>query len=180
MFKKALAVTAISGAMIFGGALAASAADGYPTEVSCTISPATLEVGDQATIGCVGLTPGEVYTFSVTGPGITPGALSSIVAAAATGTATVDKTADANGDASAAFTATAAGTFSFSVTGDGVAVASVTAAVTDPNAAAPGAGAELPVTGGGVSPAAIWIGVGALALGGGAIGVATVRRRQHS
>jgi len=184
MFKKALTVAAISGFLVLGGALSASAADGYPSDVSCTLSPTTVEVGDVATVSCTGMAAGLTYTISVTGPGVQPGDLASIVHAATTGTASTDVTADASGTAAASFTARAAGTFSFTVTDEDGNVVGTATEVAVPESGTTGGTTttpgELPVTGGGVSMAAVWIGVGALALGGGAVGVATVRRRQHN
>jgi len=182
MFKKVFAVAAISGFLVLGGSLAASAAtNDYPSEVSCTISPATLEVGDVATVSCTGMVAGATFTITVTGPGVQQGDLASIVHAATTGSASTDVVANASGAAAASFTARAAGTFSFAVTDEDGNVVGTATEVAVPEAGTAGGGAtELPVTGGGISMAAVWIGVGALALGGGAVGVATVRRRQHS
>jgi hypothetical protein len=172
MIKKALTAAGIAGALIFAGSSAALA-DEYPVDTSCSASPATVAAGADSTITCEGLTPGGVE-FTATGPGISDGDLASIVLASADGSTSVVKEADTDGTASASLTVPGAGEFVVSVEDSEGNTASTTVTVT---AAAGGDSGELPVTGGGMSTAALWLGVGAVGLGGIAVAAAVARRR---
>lgn len=116
-------------------------------------------------------------TFTVTPT--TGATLSSLVKAAAAGSVTKPIV---NGVASANFTASAAGTYTVSVTDGDVndtITLTVTAASTGGGAGGGtgGAGSTLPSTGGEIPAVALWIGAGALGLGGLAVVAATARRR---
>lgn len=169
MMKKSLAATAVAAVFVLGGAASAQATV-YTPSIDCTANPATLEVGQSATIDCQfeNIDDGTSVVFSVEGSGAT---LSSLVFAAGSGSS-VTKTV-AGGAASATLAATVAGTYTVSVTAGQLATetATVTAAAAgeDPD--------TIPSTGGTVPTAALWLGAGALGLGGLAVVAATARRR---
>lgn len=179
MFKKTLAAAIVAGALLFAGASAANAdtatdAPYPPDNSSVTVSPNSVAVGQTATI--TANVPDDY--ISVTFESTAGSTLSSIVAAAATGSS-VTKT-PTNGVATASFSATTPGTYTVTVSGGtgnaGGEVGSVTITVTAA-AAAGGAGGGLPSTGGEIPAAALWIGAGALGLGALAVVAATARRR---
>ena len=168
MFKKALATIAVAGLLVLGGAGAALA--DYPSDAPVTAGDTTLTVGQSTTITANDLGDYTSVTFSVSPAGA---ALSSIVLASGTGSS-VEKPV-VNGSASATFTANAPGNYVVTVSGEGEALGSVTISVA---AATSGSGAgELPATGGTVPAAFIWLGVGAIGLGGIAVAAAVARRR---
>jgi hypothetical protein len=172
VLKKLLTAVGLAGLIILGGSSAALA-DEYPPSVECTATPPTLVVGGTTTVNCTGLVPGEV-TITATGPGVVEGDLASIVFAAATGTVSVTKTVGADGTVSASLTVHQAGTFVVTATDSQGNTVSATVTAT----AAGGGG--LPPTGGTVPAAAIWLGVGALGLGGIAVAAAMAQRRARN
>lgn len=173
MLKKTLAAAVVAGALLFGGASAASAANDYPADDARVTAPTTAVAPGApvvVTFDARGISPlpAEVG-FSVTGP---QGANLASIVAAATSTTSITKPVS-NGTASTTFTATAPGTYT--VTG---AAGGITDAVTITVAAgAAAADPSLPATGGELSTAALWVGAGALGLGGLAVVAATARRR---
>ncbi|MDE0545405.1 hypothetical protein [Microbacterium sp. C7(2022)] len=187
MKKKIFAVAAIAAAVSLAGSSAAFA-DEYPSDVVCVASPASIAPGATSTITCsseTGFIPGEVTgVFATSGPGVVDGTtLSSIVLASADGSASVTKTSSTDGVFTATFTApTVTETTDYTVTlspEDGDVVGSTTITVAVDDAAAGGEGGEdgLPATGGAAPMAAIWLGVGAVGIGGIAVAAAVARRR---
>lgn len=177
MIKKALTATAVAGLLVLGGAAAAHA-DGYPPEVECTVTPASITVGGSVTIACTGFD----LTTALFGVDGGDGTVSSIVRAA-TAPVVVEKPIT-DGAASATYTAPAtAGTYTvFVAQTDGEVtedVAEVSVTVTAATAAG-GGGTALPATGGTVPAAAIWLGVGAVGIGGIAVAAGVARRRAHN
>lgn len=171
--KKLLGVLAVSGALLLGGASAASA-DGYAvTPPTCEASLASVPVGDTTVITCDfdESFEGATVTFDITGPGVRTGSLAAI-AFTARGTATIDKVVS-SAQAVTTLTGPAAGAYTVTLSYGPSAsmVVPVDVTVTDAESAA------LPVTGGTVPTEAIWIGAGALALGGLAVFAARARRR---
>ncbi|MFC8682679.1 LPXTG cell wall anchor domain-containing protein [Microbacterium ureisolvens] len=174
MFKKAFAVVALAGALVLGTAAAASA--DYPADVTVTAGDATLTVGQSTTITASNLGDLEVVYFAVTPS--TGGSLSSIVLASAG--AEVEKPVT-DGSATATFTANAVGTYVVNVsdgeTSLGQTTITVAAAGSGTGGGTGGGTGELPATGGTVPGAFIWLGVGAIGLGGIAVAAAVARRR---
>lgn len=170
MIKKTLAAAAVSALLVLGGS---SAAFGlvYPDDVDMTANPAVVTVGTPATITATDLDGLETVYFGTDGtPG---GSISSIVLAGGSGP--VAKTVT-DGTATATFVSSAAGTFVIAVSDGETVLDTVTVTVTAP-AAAGGGGGSLPATGGTVPAAALWLGVGAIGIGGIAVAAAAARRR---
>lgn len=176
--KKVAAIVAIAGALVLGGSAAANAA-GYPPEIDCTVSPSPVAAGGSATISCPAgaWAAGVPVTITATGPGVGPGTLARIAFTADT-TFSITKPAAGDGSLSALFTApTTPGTVTIVLT-DGEAVRTLTETVTAapaPTPTTPG----LPPTGNAVPATAIWLGVGAIGIGGIAVVAAVARRRAH-
>lgn len=176
--KKTLGVLAVSGALLLGGAPAASGDDGYAVPPpTCAAAPASIPVGDSTVISCDfdDSFEGQTVTFGVTGPGVRSGSLATI-AFTARGTATIDKVVR-SGQAAASLTGPAAGAYTVTLAygPSATMVLPIDVTVT----AATGA-AALPITGGTVPTEGIWIGAGALALGGIAVFAARARRRAYA
>ncbi len=177
MLKKVLVSVALLGVLILGGASAASAAgNGYPPVVGCTANPNPIVVGQTSVITCTGLQPNVTGTLTVTGPRVNSGTLSS-VALAATSSDSVTKTTTAAGTVSVEFHAPAPGGFAVSLEAENGQTGSTTVTVAAP---ASGSSSGLPTTGGTLPAAAIWLGLGAIGLGGIAVAAAIARRRAHS
>lgn len=170
MFKKAFAAIAVAGLLVLGGAGAASA--DYPTDVPGTVSDTTPVVGQPVTITFSELGDLEVVFFSVTPS--TGATLASIVLASGGGSVQKPVT---DGSASATFTAQTAGTYVVSVSDGETTIGSVTLDVAAAGSGSGGGSGELPATGGTVPAAYIWLGVGAIGLGGIAVAAAVARRR---
>lgn len=170
MLKKALAAMGIAGLFILGGF---STAQAYPSDIPATVGDATLAPG-QSTVITASDVDGDV-TFSTSGPGVTTGTLSSIAFTAAAGSSSVVKAANADRVAAATFTApSVGGSFTIQIVDADGDTGSVTITVA---AAEAGGGAGLPPTGGTLSAAAIWLGVGVVGIGGIAVAAAVARRR---
>ncbi len=180
MLKKTAAALAVAGVIALGSATPAFA---YPVdpEAGCTVSPAAFTAGTPSVISCVGLPAGPT-TFTVAGPGVVPGVIASVASASASGSASVTKDASAEGTASATFTPPQTASYSITVVdAEGNTVASETlpaASGTGTGGSASGGG--LAVTGGSVAGEVVWLGVGALGLGGIAVAAAVARRRAAS
>ncbi|GAA2002731.1 hypothetical protein [Microbacterium ulmi] len=175
MFKKAITALAIAGAIILSGAAAATAAD-YPPEEDVVVSSPTVAPGGSITITITGLEEleGLTVTFTITA-GPSGGSLSSIFYAA-TADDSVDKVVS-GGSASATFTSTTPGAYTVTIFGpDGEVLG--TAGVTV--AASSTGGGGLPATGGTVPAAAIWLGAGAIGIGGIAVTAVAARRRARN
>ncbi|WP_141937052.1 hypothetical protein [Microbacterium sp. SLBN-154] len=141
--------------------------------------------------GDVTLTPGQAtvitaqnvdgtVTFATSGPGVSENTLTSIAFAAAVGSDTAVKQADENRTAQATFTApTAGGTYVVTITdGDGDTDSITLTVAAASSGGTGGTGGSLPATGGDAVPAAaIWLGAGAVGLGGIAVTAAVARRR---
>jgi hypothetical protein len=171
MRKKILPALIAAGLLVFGSGAAAATAAEYPSSVTCTVSPTSVAVGGNATVTCTGFMPNSTVSFTSTG-----GSIASLVFTATTAT----KTADASGSVSTVFTApTTAGSYTVTASGTAPDESAVTgsATITVTAAAGGGGGAGLPATGGTVPAAAIWLGVGAIGIGGIAVAAAVARRR---
>ncbi|MEV8273692.1 hypothetical protein [Microbacterium sp. NPDC077184] len=179
--KKSLAAVAVAGAIVLTGA---SAAHAYPVDIGCTVSPGTVAVGQSATISCVAFNDDFPATFTVTGPGVVQGVTLTSVSASAVSSASVTKDV-VNGETSATFTPPTAAEYEITVTQDGGEFGSfadslaITVIEGSASGGTGGSGAEggLPATGGDVPGAALWLGVGALGVGGIAVAAAAARRR---
>lgn len=177
MFKKTLAAAAVAALLVLGGSAAAHA--DYADELTLTATPPTITVGGSTTITASGLGDLETAYFGTDGtPG---GSISSIVRASSSGA--VAKTV-VDGTATATFTASAPGTFTIAV-GDGENVlatttVTVTAASTGGGSGGTGGSGTLPATGGTVESAALWLGLGAIGIGGIAVAAVAARRRAHN
>ena len=180
MFKKAMAVFGVSALMVLGASSAALADSNYPPSGGVTVGDTTITVGNNTTINVSGVGNEVNVTFViVVSPG--GGSLASVAAAAAP----VGVTKVPSGDtASAVFSATVPGDHTVTVTGAsgtvyGSATINVAAAGTG---AAVGAGSNggLPATGGVVPAAALWLGIGAMGIGGIAVAAVAARRRAAS
>ena len=183
MLKKTLAVAGIAGLLLLGGASAASADYTIDENITST-GGGTTAPGDPVVITFSGipdeLTDDGTVEFAVTGgPG--GATLSSLVFASAAG-ATVSKTV-VGGSASATFVSETPGTFTISLINPPSQVIATTTVVVAVPAAAGGAGSGsgasggLPATGGTVPVGAIWLGVGAIGIGGIAVVAGVARRR---
>lgn len=186
MIKKALTALAVAGALVFAGSAAANA---YTVPPPPIVGDTTLAPGVPTTITITGLEDYDQVVFSVAG-----GATLASLVHTATATVSVTKPVS-NGTASAIFSSDVAGTFVVNVSDTaGNLITSVTLAV-DPSFADTGSGGSggvvggsggasgvggLPATGGDVPVAAIWLGVGAVGIGGIAVVAAVARRRAQS
>ncbi|KRA25708.1 hypothetical protein ASD65_15715 [Microbacterium sp. Root61] len=169
MLKKTFAALAVAGLLVLGAASAASAAT-YPVDNGTGSGSAVLAPGASTPITISGLEGYDQVIFTSTG-----GTLSSIVMAAAGSSVTKPVV---NGSATANFVANTPGSFTINVTApDGTPLGSTTVTVAAPGTTAPGAGGGLPATGGTVPAAAVWLGVGAIGIGGIAVAAAVARRR---
>ena len=169
MFKKTFAAIAVAGLLVLGGASAASADYTPDRPVTVTISDSTPGVGQTITITFNNLNVPFVRITVTPGQGVT---IASLVHAAGTGG--VEKQV-VDGSASVQFTASQTGTYTVNaVDADGNVVGTQT--ITVGTAAASGTD-QLPATGGEVPGAIIWLGVGAVGLGGIAVAAAVARRR---
>ncbi|MDZ8170837.1 LPXTG cell wall anchor domain-containing protein [Microbacterium xanthum] len=169
MFKKSFAALAIAGALVLGGSTAATA---Y-TPSGGAVSDPVIAPGESTTITFTGLGGYDQVVFVITGPS---GASLTSIAYAASGDTVYSVTKDVdNGSASATFTGGGAGTYEVVLTDtDGNFITSTSITV----AADGGSGSgELPATGGDVPMGAIWLGIGAVGLGGIAVTAAAARRR---
>ena len=168
MFKKTFAAIAVAGLLVLGGAGAASA-DYTPDPPTVVVSDTTPAVGQTITITFNNLNVPFVRITVTPGQGVT---LASLVHAAGSGG--VEKQV-VNGSASVQFTASQTGTYVVTAAdGEGNVVATQTLTV---GTAAAGGSGQLPATGGEVPGAMIWLGVGAIGLGGIAVAAAVARRR---
>ncbi|MEI3865713.1 hypothetical protein V6S02_01320 [Microbacterium sp. CCNWLW134] len=187
MFKKFLAAAGVAGLLVLGTAAAANA--DYASEVDLTAQDATPTPGQSTLLTATGLVDGPVI-FGTEGPGVEPNTLSSIAFAAEFPTSVVEKTA-VDGVATATFTAPqTAGEYVVTVFDSEQNSAQITITVAAATGGTPGTpgtpgagggtgtGGSLPATGGNAVPAAaIWLGAGAVGLGGIAITAAVARRR---
>lgn len=185
MFKKFLAAAGVAGLLVLGTAAAANA--DYASEVDLTAQDATPAPGQSTVLTATGLVDGPVI-FGTEGAGVEPNTLSSIAFAAEFPTSVVEKTA-VDGVATATFTAPQTpGEYLVTVFDSEQNSAQITITVAAATGATPGTGGgsgggtgtggSLPATGGDAIPAAaIWLGAGAVGLGGIAITAAVARRR---
>lgn len=176
MIKKTLTAVGIAGVLVLGGSSAAFA--GYASDVDVTADDVTLTPG-QATVITANNVDGTT-TFSTSGVGVSENTLTSISFAAAVTSDDAIKEAGDDRSAQATFTApTAGGTYLITVTdedGDTDAIQITVAAASTGGGSS--TGGSLPATGGDAVPAAaIWLGAGAVGLGGIAVTAAVARRR---
>ncbi|WP_248240073.1 hypothetical protein [Microbacterium kunmingense] len=177
MIKKTLTAVGIAGFIVLAGASAANA--DYASEVEATVADPTVVPG-QATIITATNVDGTT-TFATSGPGVTENTLTSISFAAVAADTAVKEAGD-DRTAQATFTApTAGGTYTVRITdadGDTQSVTLTVAAADSGSGGTGGTGGSLPATGGDAVPAAaIWLGAGAVGLGGIAVTAAVARRR---
>jgi len=188
VLKKVFATVGLAVLLALGGGSAASA---YPATASCSANPTTFAVGGSTTILCVGLRPLITGTLTVTGPGVQPGSLSSIVLAGAVGSASVTKTTTPEGTVAVTFTGPIVpGAYTISLVAEDGASGSTTVNVVPAGGSGTGGtsggtqsgtgGTGLSATGGTVPAAAIWFGVGAVGLGAIAVAAAASRRRAQN
>lgn len=193
MLKKTLASVGIAGMLVLGGVATGSAAfaDNYPVNEGVTISDNTLAPGASAVVTVIGgsFDPGSQVTFSTSGPGVVANTLTSLVQAAVSGSSSVVKTASAEGGATANFTAPTGVTGTYSILAEGVRNGQPASFVVDVSVVAASAGGStgtgtangaLPATGGDVPVAALWLGVGAIGIGGIAVAAGVARRRANA
>jgi hypothetical protein len=181
MIKKTFAAAGVAGLLVLGVASAAHA-EPYPATVSVTADDVTLTPGQATVVTALNVDGGVV--FETTGPGVSPNTLTSISFASVNATDTAEKVADENRTARATFTApTVGGTYVIIATdedGDRDSVTVTVAAATSGGSGSGGSG-SLPATGGDAVPAAaVWLGAGAVGLGGIAVTAAVARRRAAS
>lgn len=181
MLKKSLIGAAIAGLLVLGGASAATA-DSYPPDgATLTVSPASIAVGGTATLTATGLGELETVYFGSDTPA--GGTIASIVSASSTGPVAKPVT---DGTATATFTAAQPGTYTLAVSDGETVLDTATITVTAAGSGAGGsggtggAGGNLPATGSEVPAAALWLGVGALGIGGIAVAAAVARRRAQN
>lgn len=185
MFKKSLLVAATAAMLVMGGSAAAHAEvdlGDYTDDVSVTVFPTVIRPLETSTITFSEdyFESGETVAVSVTGEN-GAGAGLAAVAPSVRSTLTASQTAAADGSMVTVFTAPADGDGVYNVTFSGsrdytAAITVVPFGVDVPSAVAVSDG-SLANTGGGVSPAVVWIGIGALALGTATVLTTVVRRR---
>ncbi|GAA4777672.1 hypothetical protein GCM10023351_23120 [Microbacterium gilvum] len=179
-----LATLGVAGALALSAPLTASAYTPSAPEGTTAVAP-----GGTATLGFGGFAPGETITFSLTGWNASGASLATIVRTAVE-TASITKPAAADGSTTVDVTlpADAAGAYTVTATG-GTSGASASAALDTgiPVPAEAGGGSgdgsgsdSLSPTGGDLTSVGLWVGGGALLLGGAAVVTATAIRRQRS
>lgn len=178
MIKKTLTTVGIAGLLIFGASTAANAA-AYPPVVDGTTSATVVAPGQPATIGFAfpGYEDGTTVTFVVTGENVSGVTLASIVSTAVS-SKSIDKTI-AGGSASVQFASSTGGTFTVTPFIDGRQVGNAVSVTVDASSGS-ASGPALPATGSEVPAAALWLGVGAVGIGGIAIAAGVARRRAHN
>ncbi|WP_396668812.1 hypothetical protein [Microbacterium sp. R86528] len=181
--KKSLTALAIAGALVFSGAAATSAAAYTPVGPS---APGIISVGSPVTFTFDGLADfnGQTLTFVLTGENASGATLASMVFTSTTSAGVAKTVVDGSVDV----TVTVASEGSYTLTGydaDGNAVAAAsfaTSGVGTDGSELPATGDEdaLPATGGDAPLGALWLGAGALGLGGIAVAAGVARRRSAS
>jgi hypothetical protein len=167
MLKKILTAVGLAGVLILGGSAAALA--DYPAGVTCTASPAVIAPGGTSTVACTGFVPGSFVEVTASG-----------------GSVSAPDNADDSGNVSASFTADAVGSYTVTASSTDAQEVPVSGSVTitveapSNGGGGGGGGGGLPPTGGTVPTAAIWLGIGAIAIGGIAVTAVAVRRRASS
>lgn len=178
MLKKTAAALAVAGVIALGSATPAFA---YPVTpiAGCTVTPASFTAGVPSTIACVGLPAGPT-TFTVVGPGVTPGVIASIASASAS--ASVVKEAGADGTAAATFTPPQTAAYTITVVdAEGTSLFSETVpAASGTGTGGSASGGGLAVTGGLLSAEMAWLGIGIIGVGGIAVTAAVARRRAEA
>ncbi len=182
MFKKILAVVALTIAAVFAVPMAASAA-GYVPSSNVTVSNSNPAPGQTVVVSfkAGSFLASENVQFTLTGQDAAGASLASLHAvvnsktlvkpASSTGAVTVDVTLPT--DASGTYTLTAAG-----VTSGNVATVSLT--VTPADAAGASTGSGLADTGSTISLIAIWVAGGLVLLGAAFVAVNVIVRRQRA
>ncbi len=183
MLKKTFAAVGLAGLLVLGGSAAANA-DTYPPigeeDVTISVSALTIAPGAVSTITVEGLA--ETTTEVVF---VAEGETATLASAAPIAGAFITKPV-MDGMASADFSATAAGTYTVAVSSLDAVYGSVDITV-DPALAGgpgdpgtPGGPGGLPVTGGAFPATALWLGLGAVGIGGIAVAAGVARRRATS
>ena len=189
MFKKTLTTVFVAGALFLSGGAAANAATDYP---DTGVSDNTPGIGQSITITVnINGNYNNVYFVIIGGPGADLASLVHTAAPAGGVTKPV-----VNGSASATFRSVNEGTHqigiydtegnllttvALEVSADNGDFTSTAVGAANGSTGSNAAGANgLPATGGEVPLTALWIGAGALGLGGIAVVAATARRRAHS
>ncbi|WOF22269.1 hypothetical protein N8K70_12865 [Microbacterium betulae] len=172
-----IAAFAVAAALTFAAPLAANAyTPSGPDGGSTDVTP-----GEPTTIGFDGFSPNEDVTFALTGENASGATLATIVRAQIETTSTT-KQADAEGSTTVTVTlpSDAFGTYSLTATGETSGAAAST--TLDTGVSAPeddSDGDSLSPTGTDMSSIGLWVGGGALVLGGGAVIAAVALRRQR-
>ncbi|MEU1972074.1 hypothetical protein ABZ477_10485 [Microbacterium sp. NPDC019599] len=165
MLRKTLSALVVAGALALSGAAAASAEE-YPAEVVISAADVTPAPGVPTLLTVGGLEGLTEVQFDITG---CTGATFQ-----ESGTARVVRTV-VDASATATFVGTTPGACTVSVSSDEGVLGSTVLTVTGTTS-----GGGLPPTGGTVPAAAIWLGVGAVGIGGIAVAAAVARRRATS
>ncbi|MGV8881648.1 MAG: sortase [Rhodoglobus sp.] len=181
MIKKTLAIAALAVAAVFAVPTAALAA-GYVPEGNIIVEGPAAPGGFISVSFTPGsFSPGEPISLSITGE---PTATLGVVL---TGTVTGSSTAGADGSLGSGFTlpSNATGTYTFTATGlvsgnVGSASVSVTPADSGTGGSGGGGGGGLVNTGAQFPVLGLWIGGGALLLGGALIAVLAIARKQRA
>jgi hypothetical protein len=180
MIKKALTALAVAGALVFAGSAAANA---YSVTPPPTVEDSTLAPGASTVITVTGLDEYDSVVFAVTS-GPSGATLSSIVATATLPGAVTKPVV--NGTATATFTATTEGTYTvgiFDTDSNLITSTSIQVSTAFAGGGSGGSGGGtggLPATGGELPLTAIWLGVGAVGIGGIAVVAAVARRRAQT
>ena len=173
---KLFATLAVAGVLALGSPIAANAyTPSGPESGTTTIVP-----GGSATITFTGFQPDEDVVFTLTGQNASGATLASVVAAVESISAT--KTADAEGAATVTVTLPTNAYGTYTLTADGQTSGASASTTLDTGVAAPeedDSDNSLSPTGNDVSSLGLWVGGGALVLGGAAIVAATAVRRQR-
>jgi hypothetical protein len=179
MFKKSLAAVGVAGLLVLGASSAAMADDNYTSDVQVTATDVTLTPGQGTVITATNVDGTTV--FETSGAGVNANTLTSISFAAVAASDDAIKEAGDDRTAQATFTAPGPGEYTVLVTdadGDSESITLTVAAAGTGGTGGSGTGGSLPATGGDAVPAAaVWLGAGAVGLGGIAVTAAVARRR---
>lgn len=176
--KKLLTSLALAGILVAGGASAASAAE-YPVDPVITTSDSTPVPGQAITLTVQVPAGVTEVTFTINGAPVGSTLTSTVFAAANTVDLSVAKPV-VNGTATAVFTPSGPGTFTVTASAPGMATQTLTLVVAAGQSDDDDDSDDLATTGGDIPAGVIWVGVGAIGLGGIAVAAAAARRRAHS
>lgn len=167
------AAAVVAAAMLLGAPAAASASTIYPPSDACTTSPATITPGGVIAFSCGAATfsSNETVTITVTGENGSAAQIGMVRFAISTASGTAQSGADGSlGPIPITLPSNASGTYN-------IAAVSPTSAGGTSAASIATADGDLATTGGSGSMLGLWVGGGALALAGVALGAAALARR---